>query len=1276
MLITYRFIEINSIQIIEYQLSLSILKYENLLYTMLLKSNPLRWLLFFVICISSFWLSAQENRAVIQKFLQESKSKWSLTDQDINNYRISDQYTDKKTGITHTYLHQEISGIRIFNAVSAMAIRNGQVVSYANRFYPDAAKKVNAINPVLRPDAAIQAAAQYLGKEITTTPAGNILKNSPDQWEFNTCGIADKPIKVELMYVPVETGFNLAWNVNIKVRGSVDWWNIRIDAVSGKFISKNNWTVSCDMGSVIKPNNTYSNRKIISQNNKFDTAINGKSAYNIFPFPLEAPTFGPRQTLVDPNDLTASPFGWHDTDGVDGPEYTITRGNNVFAYEDQANTNMPGYSPDGGANLNFDFPLDLTKTPDANKDAIITNLFYVNNTIHDITYHHGFDELSGNFQQNNYGKGGLGGDYVDAEAQDGGGTSNANFSTPDDGQNGVMQMYLWPVGASATMTVNSPDPIKGNYIAIEATFGPGLTNSITSDAVLVIDDVAPTSDACDNIQNAAQIAGKIVLIDRGLCVFTNKITAAQNAGAIAVVVINNTGGAPIAMPGNGTFTIPSVMISQADGDLIKQQLANGTPVNITLNSSAVSNPDRDGSLDNGIVSHEFGHGVSTRLTGGPSNSNCLNNGEEGGEGWSDWLALILTIEPGDMGLDSRGIGTYALNEPINAQGIRRFPYSTDININPETYGYLAQSGEVHDIGEIWSQVLWDMTWKLIDAEGFDPDWYNGNGGNITAMRLVLEAMKLQPCGPGFLDARDAILSADNVLYNDAHRCMIWEAFAGRGMGVNAIQGSADVAGDEVENFDVPSFCKIAVLPPKANFVVDTISSCYGNFHFTDKSTDIPQEWLWDFGDNTSSTSINPSHTYTIPGTYTVKLTVTNTIGQDNYSIVVTYNPPAVPGISGDTLVCAGNSAALVANVLAGNTANWYENGKLVFTGTNYNTDKLSTTTTFNLEQLKDNPLLHVGPIDNTFGSGGNHNTGFDGRLLFEAFAPFKLKSVYVYAQGANDRTFTLYDQGGKALQSVTVAVPNGGSRVELNFDISSAGKYSLGNVSQNLYRNNGGAKFPYKIDNLVSIYQSNATNTPLSYYYYFYDWEVQESSCVSPQTSIKVNVTPGPVADFSNLANKLSVSFTDKSSGNPTSWFWDFGDGSSGSILQNPTHVYLTEGTFIVSLTVSDGLCTSSSQDTLIVKNSTSVNNTNSSFGVNLFPNPASSEVTVQLLGNLTGPLSINVIDAVGKLLKSLPINKSTGNIQLNTAEMNAGLYYIQIKAKEGVVVKKLTIIN
>ena len=125
---------------------------------------------------------------------------------------------------------------------------------------------------------------------------------------------------------------------------------------------------------------------------------------------------------------------------------STTSGNNVDAYLDRDNNN----SADSGgrpvsATQTFDYTFNASQAPttSTNQMLAVTNLFYLNNVIHDKLYRHGFNEAAGNFQENNFNRGGQGSDSVNAEAQDGGGTSNANFATPTDGSNPRMQMYLW-----------------------------------------------------------------------------------------------------------------------------------------------------------------------------------------------------------------------------------------------------------------------------------------------------------------------------------------------------------------------------------------------------------------------------------------------------------------------------------------------------------------------------------------------------------------------------------------------------------------------------------------------------------------------------------------------------------------------------------------------------------------------------------------------------------------------------------------------------------------
>ena len=176
---------------------------------------------------------------------------------------------------------------------------------------------------------------------------------------------------------------------------------------------------------------------------------------------------------------------------------------------------------------------------------------------------------------------------------------------------------------------------------------------------------------------------------------------------------------------------------------------------------------QDGDYDNGVILHEFGHGVSNRLTGGPQAVSCLGNVEQMGEGWSDFFGMILTMKATDVATTNRTIGTFMFNQAADGPGLRPYPFTTDMAVNPMTYKTIDDEGitRPHGVGAVWATMLWDMNWALIDQYGWDADVYNGTGGNNIALHLVMEGLKLQPCSPGFVDAREAILAADLALYN-------------------------------------------------------------------------------------------------------------------------------------------------------------------------------------------------------------------------------------------------------------------------------------------------------------------------------------------------------------------------------------------------------------------------------------------------------------------------------------------------------------------------------
>ena len=805
--------------------------------------------LFFALFFAHISAPAQTSAPldVANSYVRSHFDQWGLSASDVADMAVSSQYTDKKTGITHIYFNQQFKGIPIYNALLNVSItKEGRAVITGNRFANRIAEKVNTTIPVISAAQAVKKLATRLG---LPPEQPRLTEQTGEQvFVFEKGHIASEDIKVQLVYQVKDDAIRLAWDVRLFPVGSSDTWNSRIDATTGKILDQTNWTVYCKVDSrsfVHTSDDCNGLENTFHQNNK-NAAPESTAAgamYNVWPIPVESPIHGDREIVTDPHDPDASPFGWHDTNGTDGPEYTITRGNNVHAYQDSLDMNAStGDEPDGGVDLHFDFPFDPDSEPNSYVDAAVVNLFYMNNIMHDFAYHYGFDEAAGNFQNTNYSGEGIGGDFVLAEAQDGSGDNNANFSTPPDGSNGRMQMFRWTINSSA-FRVDAPASVSGDYIygSPGNGWGPGsyISDVPVSGEVFIVDDGISNpypTDGCEPIINGSELEGKVALIDRGGCQFGFKGVQVQEQGAIGVIICNFEEN-PIGMaPGDvgSQLNIPIVMLGNSDCQAIRQFAGNGLVV--TFQIPVQSGPSQyDSDLDNGVIAHEYGHGISNRLTGGPNAAGCLSGQEQMGEGWSDFMSLITTVRPADNGATPRGIGNYVDGFPANGPGIRHFPYSTDMNINPLTYASLPGESIPHGVGAVWCTILWDMYWNLVDQYGFDEDLYTGTGGNNIAVQLVFEGMKLQPCNPGFVDGRNAILAADQLLYDGANQCLIWETFARRGVGLSASQGTSDAVGDETEAFDLPCECrdKISITKSVTDFinagddieVTITVSNC-------------------------------------------------------------------------------------------------------------------------------------------------------------------------------------------------------------------------------------------------------------------------------------------------------------------------------------------------------------------------------------------------------------------------------------------------------------------
>jgi extracellular elastinolytic metalloproteinase len=775
-------------------------------------------MVFLSFCSLNIWAQSQTPLETAMRYLENQREAWQLTQADIADVVVSDMYTSKHNGATHIYFVQRHAGIELYNAINGVHIKSdGEVVFATNRFTPDLASLVNTTSPTISAGDAVIFAADHLNVPVLSNL--RLIEQVGDrQFTYDGGTISNSDIEVKLKYqLTKDNKALLVWDLAIDMPTSVDYWSMRVNALTGEVVDQYNWTVKCNFDT---PEHHHHNASCGITQHKAKTyrpyaealqeermAMVDNAQYLVWPVPAESPNHGDRELVVNPAHPEYSPYGWHDTNGQEGPEYTITRGNNVHAYLDVDADNTPnGDEPDGGEDLIFDYPADLNLEPEEYQDAATTQLFYMNNFLHDFAYRYGFTEVAGNFQQNNYGNGGNGGDYVLAEAQDGSGTNNANFGTPPDGSNGRMQMYLW-TGGGSVFNVNSPQPVAGGYTVQEADFGAPITPTpVTGNVVIVNDGTGEATLGCNPPVNTEELNGAVALIDRGSCEFGLKALNAQEAGAIGVIVCNfedeliTMGAGEV----GGFVTIPAIMMGFTDCQTIRQFA--GTGLNVTFQVPEDNGPERiDGDLDNGIVAHEYGHGISNRLTGGPNAAGCLSNGEQAGEGWSDYFALVTSVRPGDVGETGRGIGTFALRQDTNGPGIRRQRYSTDMNVNNQTYLDIAGQG-VHATGEVWVTATWDLYWAMVELYGWDPDPINGTGGNNMAIQLVMDGMALQACNPGFEDSRDGILAADVLNYDGIHECLIWEVFARRGMGFDFSQGSATTNADGEDDFEPRPQC--------------------------------------------------------------------------------------------------------------------------------------------------------------------------------------------------------------------------------------------------------------------------------------------------------------------------------------------------------------------------------------------------------------------------------------------------------------------------------------
>jgi Zn-dependent metalloprotease len=445
---------------------------------------------------------------VARKFLGRHGSLFALSNASVEELKLENEDNDQ--GTTFLNYTQTINGLKVFEGqVQVVVNRNGEVLNVREGFLVDGPplKRKGALSEA----KAIAKAFEHAGRNVFPAFVENYTRASATEMSrfANPVDVNLEEVLSEQNVVRVGGETRLAWHIYAEV-GPEEWYEILLDAYTGDLLLRHNLYVFEAQGTVY----------------------------------TEAPDKGARQLVSFVGDTTINTTaGWMGTS-------TVTTGNNVEAYLDTNADNVPDANNTTGlsnghatsATQDFTFPFSTTVDPRTQQAAVVTNLFYYNNIMHDFSYNLGFTETARNFQVNNFGRGGTGNDSVRAEAQDGSGTNNANFATPPDGSRPRMQQFLF----------TSPNPDRDSSVDGDVVFheyGHGISNRLIGNG----------STALSGTQSGAMGEGWS----------DYWATTINNDGAVGEYVTNNPAGIRRA-----AYTVPAAAVHDSYADLSSTSVHN------------------------------------------------------------------------------------------------------------------------------------------------------------------------------------------------------------------------------------------------------------------------------------------------------------------------------------------------------------------------------------------------------------------------------------------------------------------------------------------------------------------------------------------------------------------------------------------------------------------------------------------------------------------------------------------------------------------------------
>lgn len=812
------------------------------------------YFLLLLLSLSSASVFAQSPVQVVDDFLNQTQRKGTINSQ-FDYTVVTENVVGNNVG-DYVKIQQTINGIPVYGTSGTFHVQQGKVINHNENFVNAIVGNTLTVTPKLTIDQAILGLAKSLGKQYIEIDPKNItaeFKKSAKSFEDKEYVAFLKDSPSFLNYYNDNGTIRLAWVTlaEIKNNDHIDKlervYETIIDANNGQLLAKKSIINSCNFDATASKQNVYHNNpedfKWIekayatyspSEESSLlaDAPLN--ATYRVIPATQQSPLKSDFKLLTNTYDPVASKEGWHKLI----PE-AAARNSSLTKYHTVGNNMQVGYDKDGefsdivfgifqlliaagdqfvkneaygGEKLLFDFPTpgnSMSYDPLNYTEAASTQMFYSMNSIHDILHYHGFNPKAGSFQMNDGDKSRVIGFSTSGLGKTNTITNNAVMAYSSLlGKNPVTMFFTFDTldKGAGVLEIKDGD-LKGIYTGATGNntgFIFGQSTPVSAEMVLINDNTGTDSqDGCEAIVNGDQLKGKFALVNRGSCSFGVKVDNIKAYNPAGILVINNAIGDFVGSMdiSNPDLTIPVGGISKDLGDKIKTAISKNEKIVGTMPSSNFKYRVRDSDFDSQVLLHEYTHAVSNRLSAG------LISGEEGmGEGWSDYVALNLTQQAYHTAKDLINMGEYA----FDGAGLRELPYTTDMKANPHTYDKLKEigpgDGKMHPTGYVWALMLWEMHWKLIDKYGFNPDFKSNTGGNNMALDLVLEGIKMQKANPGFVDGRDGILMADVVLNKGENQCLIWEAFAKRGLGYSADQGDPLLRSDGKEAFDLPPTC--------------------------------------------------------------------------------------------------------------------------------------------------------------------------------------------------------------------------------------------------------------------------------------------------------------------------------------------------------------------------------------------------------------------------------------------------------------------------------------